>query len=57
MKVNYFCRWLGGCVARWLGGWSENWRVMLISTKILVEVEVEIGNNYVFHQTVLRYTV
>ena len=24
----------------WLGGWSENWRVMLISTKIVVEVEI-----------------
>ena len=33
MKVNYFC------------GWLENWRVMLISTKIVVEVEVEIGKN------------
>ena len=28
-----------------LDEWLENWRVMLISTKIVVEVEVEIGKN------------
>ena len=24
----------------WLGGWLENWRVMLISTQMVVEVEI-----------------
>ena len=34
---------LGG----WVNGWLENWRVMLISTKIVVKVavEVEMCNN------------
>ena len=34
----------------WLGGvwWVENWRVMLISTKIVVEVEVEISNKKLY---------
>ena len=33
----------------WLGGWLENWRVMLISTQIVVEIEigVELGNKTV----------
>ena len=37
---------LGG----WLGGWLENRRVMLISTQIVVkvEVEVDIGKIYEF---------
>ena len=38
--VGWVSGWLGG----WVGGWLENWRIMLISTKIVVEVEVEIGN-------------
>ena len=25
-------------------GWLENWRVMLSSTQIVIEVDVEIGN-------------
>ena len=25
-------------------GWFENWRVMLISTQVIVEVDVELGN-------------
>ena len=34
-----------------LGGWLENWRVMLISTQIVVkvEVEVDIGNILIFY--------
>ena len=27
-------------LGRWLGGWLENWRVKLISTLVVVEVEV-----------------
>ena len=44
MEFNYFCGWVGG---RWLGGWLQNWKVVLISTQIVVkvEVEVDIGNN------------
>ena len=36
-------------MVRWLGGWLENWRVMLISTQIVVkvEVEVDIGKKHV----------
>ena len=26
------------------GGWLENWRVMLILTQVVVEVDVEVGN-------------
>ena len=26
------------------GGWLENWRVMLISTQVVVEVDVELSN-------------
>ena len=34
-------------LVRWVGGWLEIWRVKLISTQVVVEVEVgvELGNN------------
>ena len=38
-----------GSVAGWVAGLLENWRVMLISTQIVVkvEVEVDIGKKHV----------
>ena len=27
----------------WMGGWLENWGVMLISTQVVVDVEVGVG--------------
>ena len=41
--LTFSVRWV-----EWVGGWVEIWRVKLISTQVLVEVEVgvELGNNY-----------
>ena len=39
--LTFSVRWV-----EWVGGWLEIWRVKLISTQVLVEVEVgvELGN-------------
>ena len=40
--LTFSVRWV-----EWVGGWLEIWRVKLISTEVLVEVEVgvELGNS------------
>ena len=42
MVFKYFLGWMGG----WVGGWLEKWGLKLISTQVVVEVEVgvELGN-------------
>ena len=42
----FFGRWV-----EWVGGWLEIWRVKLISTQVVVEVEVgvELGNKYILN--------
>ena len=40
-NLTFSVEWVG-----WVGGWLEIWRVQLISTQVVVEVEVgvELGN-------------
>ena len=45
--LTFLVRWV-----EWVGGWLEIWRAKLISTQVLVEVEVgvELGNT-----TIMRF--